>query len=877
MTKTSDEKSSKLKPYQMILLSCLLAAFMIINSNNVNYNRDLAKLNKEKGELFDRIINTRRLSSTSSQTYSAEICARGSDDLKEYYQKGDPKIIDIDPHKSIECEEKDETYMKALINIVRTIADDTEEDSDADTHSGSEPAPDDGSGDGTGGEGTGGRRRNLRNLGGVSDIDQQDLTDYGMRFLPMAVFLVFGILSIFGWIFCCICCCCDCCCCCCLKKTSCKVPCFIFTYVFYGLVVGISLYGLIQSNKIFVSLSDTECSILKFFEQVLNGEIKQSRPRWAGIEGIKGMLTTMSGTVTDLKTRAYNDLNNYMNHDLPDAKDAFDGVMQVIEDRFHDNDGNYKSHYMKPLSGTSKLSLSGNYIYDVVKHFGKYNPADQTYTSGSYLDLWHREYSTVDGEASHNLETAQRAFNDILDGDGFNRVIKALDDGKKNIDKLTGPFTDANVEIGKMFSNVSESIDNYGKLSVKVIFGALMGMNVALAALMLLICMFSGKSCTSCCCCRCLFKFCTHILWNVLALLMILSFIFGSLIALLGRFGGDAMGLVSYIMSIDNFNGTNPLLVDKLDEAKDYIYKCIHGDGNIVDLIGLGNSLSSFNDINNVENDINVAKRNFSQTILSTPAFYHIKGILDKQKNYETEAVMIREDGATTGKEYIGNKELINEYINKELSSGDKKWDLGNPNDYDCAHAPASYYPINCKPIDSSHYNHDSETDFNKYAVIFANIDSAIEHANKEGDGSPTDSVINVITYLKNAYTTYLGIYVDILDFFARTINSITSIVSQYSDPQYAFSFLNGKFIGINLQIVLKYLKHSLGGDFFTVGICLCVVGLSLILSISSTIILIVIINIGLKEAIEQNKLINNPGTAVSPFEGVPNMPKPPY
>ena len=205
MTKTSDEKSSKLKPYQMILLSCLLAAFMIINSNNVNYNRDLAKLNKEKGELFDRIIKTRRLSSTSSQTYSAEICERGSDDLKEYYQKKKKKIIDIDPNESIKCEDKDETYMKALINIVRTMADDTEEESD-------------------------GGRRNLRNLGGVSDIDQQDLTDYGMRFLPMAVFLVFGILSIFGWIFCCICCCCDCCCCCCLKKTSCKVPCFIFSY-----------------------------------------------------------------------------------------------------------------------------------------------------------------------------------------------------------------------------------------------------------------------------------------------------------------------------------------------------------------------------------------------------------------------------------------------------------------------------------------------------------------------------------------------------------------------------------------------------------------------------------------------------------------------
>ena len=396
MTKTSDEKSSKLKPYQMILLSCLLGTFMIINSNNVNYNRDLAKLNKEKGELFDRIIKTRRLSSSSSQTYSAEICARGSDDLKEYYQKGDPKIIDIDPHKSIECEEKDETYMKALINIVRTIADDTEEDSDADTHSGSEPAPDDGSGDGTGGDGTGGRRRNLRNLGGVSDIDQQDLTDYGMRFLPMAVFLVFGILSIFGWIFCCICCCCDCCCCCCLKKTSCKVPCFIFTYVFYGLVVGISLYGLIQSNKIFVSLSDTECSILKFFEQVLNGEIKQSLPRWAGIEGIQGILDDIDQAIDRMGSGTLGRLEGKKD-ELDGYRLGFNDYMKGVgkNECYDASDYTIKESYRKPFN-FPEISLSGEYIYDFVSKFGRFITEQNKFTPDSYLEQWYNEFSIVE-------------------------------------------------------------------------------------------------------------------------------------------------------------------------------------------------------------------------------------------------------------------------------------------------------------------------------------------------------------------------------------------------------------------------------------------------------------------------------------------------
>jgi len=858
MTKTSDEKSSKIKPYQMILLSCLLAAFMIINSNNVNYNRDLAKLNKEKGELFDRIIKTRRLSSTSSQIYSAEICERGSDDLKKYYQTGDPKIIDIDPNESIKCEDKDETYMKALINIVRTMADDTEEDPD-------------------------GGRRNLRNLGGVSDIDQQDLTDYGMRFLPMAVFLVFGILSIFGWIFCCICCCCNCCCCCCLKKTSCKVPCFIFTYVFYGLVVGISLYGLIQSNKIFVSLSDTECSILKFFEQVLNGEIKQSLPRWAGIERIKDILNGVKGSIENLSGESISNLNKKMDtiSSNPDeaglipTRKAFLEHMEKVGEKFYDNTNHkYLSPYAYP---------STDYIYDMVYQFGYKD--SQGYKKPSYLYSWNQEFYAIDDAAFGYLTNARSDFNNIFGSDGngdISQITKSLDDGIKNIGDLTSPFTDANDEIGKIFSNFSESIDSYGKMSVKIIFGGLMAMNVALAALMLLICMFSGKSCTSCCCCRCLFKFCTHILWNVLALLMILSFIFGSLIAFVGRFGGDAMSLVSYIMSKENFNGGNPLIVKKLGSAKDYIYTCLHEDGDIGKKLNLGTSFDSLTRINDLEKKITNIQKNFTKATEHHITYNLIISKLSKQKEYEEDITFYNLNGQPIS--YNKTLEEINEIL-KDKGSKDK-WSNFSVNTEGCQ-TPSStvehyYHPEHCKPkaIDEYYSHNDVYPNYGTNADLLAGMDKIIEYASKEEPSTiftSNNEFKRIINELDGKYTIYLGKYVTILQLFSNTIHTFTNVIRPIIGDGEAFSFLNGKFIGINLQIILKYLGNSLGGDFFTVGICLCVVGLSLILSISSTIILIVIINIGLKEAIEQNKMINNPGIAVSQFEGVPNMPKPPY
>ena len=43
--------------------------------------------------------------------------------------------------------------------------------------------------------------------------DKASIIKYGMRLLAFVLFIVFGILSVFGWIICCCCCCCPCCCC----------------------------------------------------------------------------------------------------------------------------------------------------------------------------------------------------------------------------------------------------------------------------------------------------------------------------------------------------------------------------------------------------------------------------------------------------------------------------------------------------------------------------------------------------------------------------------------------------------------------------------------------------------------------------------------
>ena len=106
----------------------------------------------------------------------------------------------------------------------------------------------------------------------------------------------------------------------------------------------------------------------------------------------------------------------------------------------------------------------------------------------------------------------------------------------------------------------------------------------------------------------------------------------------------------------------------------------------------------------------------------------------------------------------------------------------------------------------------------------------------------------------------YLDSYIDVLKNFNKTINSITSILDEYigGESGQTFAFLNGLFIGKNLKIILKYLKYSLGEDLYTVGLCLIIVGFSLIFSISSTILTIVIINVDIdlnKEIVKQEEI----------------------
>ena len=845
----------KIKFYHILILGCFLCPLLISNSNRVNRQRAEEKLNEEKSRLFNKIISGRYLEGEEKEKEEEksngtdEVCKRGSDELNNYYKTGNLDEIKL-KDEPIKSEDKDKDYMKAIINIIKTyMKGDGNEDDDKKSESPQNPG------------GTEGGHRNLDEdeskkddkEGEGSEIPTDDILAYGKHLLPVLIFFVIAILCIPGWLMCCFCCCCNCCCCCCCKKPCCKIPCFVITYALYALVVAVCIYGISQSNHIFVGIADTECSILRFFDEILEGELKTETPRWAGFTGIIDILDGMSKEITDMKTSTKGELDNEMEY-IKNNKTTFQNIMTTIWKRFTDSitipPDSYKNIYSNEYNflGGGK---DGQYVLDLIKLFGYYDSVseEKKFVSNiSTLYLWEMEYKEVSGVADENMERAHSGFTGLLEGN-IDEIINPLEDAKGMVGNITETFNGIKGTIADMIVDNSETIDEYGKLGIKAVFGVLALLNVAIAAFMLLLCFCSGKCCTKCCCCRCICKLFTHILWNILALLMIIVFLVGSLFALIGKVGSDAMSVISYVVSDDNIGeGGDGVLLDQIEEYKNYTTRCIGGDGKIEEELGLDlNQINSINNISDAENQIKDAKREFTEK-KDFLTYNHYIQELEKRVDYnDLKLVPVGDINY-----FIDFNSVFTEM--KDLASSlNENWEIGSGDS--CSETTPSYSPHagealtfdlkKCDPlIKYPNSNSNIGQNLKNKAQIISDFKKFVENANKE-DTESVDSPYyrQTLVDLRDKYDVYLTSYINALDKFNSTIHRITGKLDEYTGGAGAFSFANCNFIGTNLKIILKYLNEVFGGDIYTIGVCLILVGCSLALSISFTILLIVVIN----------------------------------
>ena len=871
---------SKLKSYHIIILGCVLGCLLTFNSNYINEQKATMKLNKEKSELFDRIISKRRLQEIQEGDedviyLTSEVCSHSSDDLKEYYQSGDLTKIGLEPGL-IECKDKDNKYVKALIGVLEGFIKD--EDSSENPNTIPNNNDNNSGNDDNGGNDDGANpedRERLRLLS-LDEEGKENIKKYVDRILPMVVFLGIGILCIIGWLVCCFASCCNCCCCCCFKKEGCKIPCFIFTYIFYALVITVCIYGLTQTNKIFTGIANTECSFMKFFDDILDGEEKEETPKWIGINGVSNMLNSLYDTVEDMENSDLNanleskirDIDEERSNFMPELKSTYKNYYTDRNDGIDGVDPNvgyyveYNNDAYIKESDSTTINYNGKYMLDIFNLLGRYDNDKQNYTG--YLYLWDREISEIDNQASGTLNSAAGSFRNMLN-ENIGEIKRGLHSGITSLEELRKPFDDVYDVIADAIYDSSVYIDKYGKLSVQLVFGILAAMNLALGILVLLICLFSGKSCADCCCCRCICKCATHIIWNLLAFLMVIAFIIGSLLSLLGAIGSDMMSVFSYIVSEENFNkGDSAVIINKLEEGKDILKECFIGNGRLTEVFDLSDVTDDFDIIQEKKNEIQGYMDEFRER-MNYPSYTYLKSLLENRLQFteDTNLILLDPQSNTPEAQKIINLDEIIKKLN-DSPGADEKWNLlegdkdkiciKDQNDGFAKNSQNVLHPWTCEP-----YHRDwieeglGDPDVTNYAKIATDIIDLLKYA--KGEIEPANnpnykSYYDILDELKGKYEVYLNKYMDVLEFFDDVIDQITSALEEAigSNGQHdTFSFLDGKFIRNDLKILLKYLQYSLGEDIYTVGLCLVIVGFSLILSVSSTILLLVIINISLE------------------------------
>ena len=269
------------KPY-LIVLTILFLPFILKNVSK--------HLHKDKEEQLDStifekdqkvLIFLRKLETLDEDYYSDtnKICRRASDGVKYYLETGDTKFVDLYDFES-------RTNPK-------------------------------------------GRIKDL--MEAFSENKSSKFRNYYWDITIFVLLFVLTLLSAIGFITCVVCCCLNCRCCdFCINKSY-LLPCFVICTIMNLIIIICCIIGLYKTRSNFRGAASGECAILHFINEGIDGETKQSYPRWLGING-----------TIDMLNKTYSQLNDtsFKIEDINSLKDNYKKISLIseIQQKYKKND-----------------------------------------------------------------------------------------------------------------------------------------------------------------------------------------------------------------------------------------------------------------------------------------------------------------------------------------------------------------------------------------------------------------------------------------------------------------------------------------------------------------------------------------------------------
>ena len=643
---------------------------------------------------------------------------------------------------------------------------------------------------------------------------------YMSHHLPIIFFFIVAIAAIPGWFVCIGCACYKCCYYCCCKNPKCRLPFFIIVTILNILIIITCLLGIIKTNDIFIGLTNTECSLLRFINEILEGESKTVLPKWAGVSGIINIFDNTVLQIDEMtKDNTKSDTEAKMNR-YKNAKITFKNNLITICNGIKD-EPNY---------------IYNNYILDIAKKFGKYE--NNNFTEDSYASKWIEQCEFTD-----NVEKTYNVLGELL----ISNIGKGMEKAKSIIEDIKDGIEEIKDMIGETFLNYSEKVDEIGRLIFLLIFGVLLAFSILIEALLIFLYIFSSRKCIgNFCCLNFLVKILIHILWNCFALIMIVIFLFGTFLSLIGSIGDDLLLTFSFLISNKNLNSDSPKI---LGDGGPILNVCINGNGIITDELGIESDLGKIDILKELSYNIdeiflkiitNEAKTDYD------PVYDSLISEIEN-KNINNDFDFVEKDSANTETK-INFKESISSLNQKlETCSINDRWSFSCNTEFSdltigtsCSDTNKCINPLICINNELNNRYSTSCSNANSFGNI---VDKTITSINFLNNINENNSIRKQAQIIKNNYRAFLSDAKEALDKYTNKITILTAIYDNFVGNGSILGVLNCAFLGKNIKVLLNYLDDSIGKQFKQLGFTLLATGFEMALSISFTILMIVIFN----------------------------------
>ena len=760
-----------INPYYIIIISFLLLSLLIKNSS--------IQLKKRKQEkIFIKNIETQKrkfpsLRKLDFQSDSLKICEKGSKNLSQYFETGDIQYVKLYENTS---EEDPPNYILAFIDYLSDEGD-----------------------------------------------SEQNFNTYMGHHLPVILFFTIAIAAIPCWIIWCGCCCYNCYCCFCCKKPNCRILFFILSTLMNLGVIIICILGLIKTDKIFIGLTNTECSILRFISEMLDGETKNELPKWGGVASILGMFNNTIYRIEQMSRDSIKDETEIKMNAYNSAKNSFINQLKTAC-----NDINTETTY---------FYNNPSYILDIAKKFGKFE--NNKFIEETYADKWIKE-----ADFSDSIEETYNTLGKIIVSNAAKRMEKAeefiiyMKDGIEEIKDM----------IGEKILEISDEIDYYGRLFFKLIFGILLAFSIIFEILLILLFIFSCRKCIgSFCCLNLIIKILIHILWNIFAFFMIIIFLGGTLFMLIGSIGDDIFHLFSFIISEKNLESKNPKVLGK---AGSFLNICMNGNGILTEKLGIDNDLGNIDLLKTLTNETDyVIDKIISNEEHTNEDFVYDELITEINVKINNKDFNFVGNNPSNEQQNLNLKENLSN-LNQKLQacSIDERWSFSCYSEYpNLDNEPCSGSSIDNKCRDPMTCN--SELTNDRYTTCSATndprqiVDSTITSIKYIENESNFNSIKKKGSEVKTAYRQFLTSAKNALAQYTIKIKPITAIYDNFVGNGSILGFINCEFLGKNVKVLLNYLDDSVGKEFRNFGLIIFSSGIMMALSISFTIILVIIFN----------------------------------